>query len=340
MKKRTAVFMAMLLSISLLAGCSEKPVEKEPEPVNMAGDEWATYSPDFDAEQTMAMSNFMSFGRYIVKDDVLYGLTHSKDLNGSLGATHFYMKGDFPEFEETKILDSKGAALCLAVDGDYLYYIRDYEAVCRVKTDGSDGEVLYQGACDYLQIHDGRLYFTDGDYHYVSTDMDGEDLKTIVEKEIYYPYFICSDWMVFQDDADHESLHLYNTTYGTEVNITDTPSHSPILDGKYLYYVDAEDGYYLCRVDMSDPEALVPEKSELPLLDIAFMIDEQSIYTTNNNSKAKEDWMKLTDDKDVVEEYEMYVSEGYTVNHDVDEEGIITGKYLMSKIEYGGSPFK
>ena len=110
-----------------------------------------------------------------------------------------------------------------------------------------------------VKVRDGRLYFTDGDYHYVSTDMDGEDLKTIVEKEIYYPYFICSDWMVFQDDADHESLHIYNTTYGTEVNITDTPSHSPILDGKYLYYVDAEDGYYLCRVDMSDPEALVPE---------------------------------------------------------------------------------
>ena len=340
MKKLLAIFMTLLMSLSVLAGCGGSEPAPVEEPVDVTGDEWATYEPDFDAEETMAMSNFMSFGRYVVSDDVLYGLTHSADLDGSLGATPFFMKGDFPEFEETMLLDSKGAALCLTMDGDYLYYIREYEAVCRVKTDGSDGEVLYNGACDYLQIHEGRLYFTDEDYHYVSTDMDGKDLKTVVEKEIYYPYFICSDWMVFQDDADHESLHLYNTTYGTEVNITDTPSHSPILDGKYLYYIDAEDGYYLCRVDMSDPEAFAPEKSELPLLDIAFMIDEQSIYTTNNNSKAKEEWYKLTDDKDMVEEYEMYVSKGYTVNHDVDEKGVITGKYLMSKTEHGGSPFK
>ncbi|MBQ2879344.1 MAG: hypothetical protein IJE27_01495, partial [Anaerotignum sp.] len=62
----------------------------------MAGDAWATYAPDFDTEETMAMSNFMSYGRYVVKDDVLYGLTHSADLDGSLGATPFYMKGDFP----------------------------------------------------------------------------------------------------------------------------------------------------------------------------------------------------------------------------------------------------
>ena len=115
------------------------------------------------------------------------------------------MKGDFPEFDEAKILDENGTALYLCMDGDYLYYLRDWAAVCRVKTDGGDVEVLYDGMCDYLQIHDGRLYFTDADYHFVSTDMEGNDLQTVVDKEIYYPYFISGDWIVFQDDADDES---------------------------------------------------------------------------------------------------------------------------------------
>ena len=309
-------------------------------PDMLANNPWVTYAPEFDAQQTAAMSNFMSYGWYLIDDGMLYGLTHSQSLNGSLGATPFYMKGDFPEFEETVILDENGRANYLCKDGDTLYYILNYEKVCRVNTDGSGAEVLYEGACDYLQIHEGRLYFTDENYHFVSTDMNGGDLKTVVDKEIYYPYFICADWMIFQDDADDESLHLYNTTHGTELNITYYPSYNPILDGHYLYYTDTtEDGYFLCRVDMSDPETFMFDGSELPLLESAFMIDDKFFYTTNNNSVAKEDWKKLTDTSDAVEEAEMYVSEDYIVYHYYDGDGLITGKYVMSKAEGGGSPF-
>jgi len=309
-------------------------------PDMLANNPWVTYAPEFDGQQTAAMSNFMSFGRYLIEDEVLYGLTHAQSLSGNLGATPFHMKGDFPEFEETTILDGNGDATYLCKDGDTLYYILDYEKICRVNTDGSGAEVLYEGACDYLQIHEGRLYFADENYHFVSTDMNGGDLQTVVDKEIYYPYFICTDWMIFQDDADDESLHLYNTTHGTELNITYYPSYNPILDGHYLYYTDAtEEGYFLCRVDMRDPDTFMFDGSELPLLESAFMIDDQFIYTTNNNSVAKEDWKKLTDASDAAKEAEMYVSEDYIVYHYFDGEGLITGKYLMSKAEGGGTPF-
>ena len=309
-------------------------------PDMLASDPWVTYAPDFDAEQTAAMSNFMAFGNYLIEDNMLYGLTHSQSLDGSLGATPFHMKGDFPEFEETAILD-EGFANYLCKDGDTLYYILNHEKICRVNTDGSDAKVLYEGACDYLQIHEGRLYFADEDYRFVSTDLDGGDLQTVVDKEIYYPYFICSDWMVFQDDADDESLHLYNTTHGTELNITYVPSYNPILDGHYLYYADAtEEGYFLCRVDMSDPDTFLFDGSELPLRESGFMIDDKYFYATNNNSVAKEDWKKLTDDSNATEEVEVYVSEDYIVYHYFDSEGLIAGKYVMSKLDGGGSPFR
>ena len=58
-----------------------------------------------------------------------------------------------------------------------------------------------------------------------------------------------------------------------------------------------------------------------------------------SHSVAKEDWKKLTDASDAVEEAEMYVSEDYIVYHYFDGDGLITGKYVMSKKEGGGSPF-
>ena len=309
-------------------------------PDSLANNPWVTYAPDFDAKQTAAMSNFMSYGYYLIEDDVLYGLTHSETLSGSLGAMPFHMKGDFPEFEETIILDGKGYANYICKDGDTLYYIRNFEAVCKVNIDGSGAEVLYEGVCDYLQIHEGRLYFADENYNFVSTDMNGGDFTTVVDKEIYYPYFICSDWMIFQDDADDESLHLYNITHGTELNITYVPSYNPILDGHYLYYADmVDDQYFLCRIDMSDPETFLFEGSDLPLRESSFMIDDKFVYTTNGISIEKENWQKLTDDSDVTEEIYVCVSEGYTVYHEFDSDGLIGRKGLMSKEKFGGNSF-
>lgn len=302
---------------------------------------WVTYKLDFTAEDTMKMSNFMSYGRYWVEDGVIYGLTHAASNSGNLGATPFSMKGDFPQFEEPKILDGQGLASYVNKEGDYIYYLRDLEAICRVKTDGSDLEVLYEGACDYFQIHNGRLYFTDADYHFVSTDMDGKDLQTVVDKEIYYPYFICEDWMVFQDDADDESIHLYNTTHGEELNVTYFPTYCPVLDGKYLYYTaNTDGGYYLSRIDMSDPDTFYCEMSEELLFSTEVFIDEESIYTSNDKEEPKENWQKLADDEPAWDVVKVCLFEGYTIYHEWDSQGLITAKYLMNKETNGGTSFK
>ena len=302
---------------------------------------WRTYEPNFSDEQTCAMSNFMMNGRYLVEDGVLYGLTHSKSINGSFAATPIYMKGDFPEFEETTILDDRGDATFLNKIGDVLYYIMNYEEICRINVDGSGLEVLYEGPCDYLQINNDRIYFTDENYHFMSMDMNGENLVTVVDREIYYPYFISSDWMVFQDDADSESLHLYNTTYGEELNLTDSVSHAPVLSGKYLYYMEVSDsGNYLCRIDISNPDELICEKSENTISFLDYMIDGKTIYLANNTSMELENWKNAAVSASVEEVMEVYVSEEYTVYHKFDNEGLISEKYLMSVIKFGGSPFK
>ena len=55
--------------------------------------------------------------------------------------------------------------------------------------------------------------------------------------------------------------------------------------------------------------------------------------------KEKENWQKLTDDSDVTEEIYACVSEGYTVYHEFDSDGLISRKGLMSKEKFGGNSF-
>lgn len=327
--------------LTLQDGSEMVLVNQEEMPESIASNPWTTYEPEFDAEQTRAMSNFIMYGRYLVEDDVVYGLTHAAGLQGAFAATPFHMKGDFPEFEETKILDDRGPATYLNKVGDVFYYIMNGEEICRINVDGSGLETLYKGTCDYMQIHNDRIYFTDENYHFVSTDMDGKDLKEVVSKEVYYPYFICSDWMIFQDDADSESLHLYNTTFGEEVNITYVKSYSPIMNGKYLYYIDASDGdNYLCRIDMSDPERFLCERSEKTLSITDYVIDGEDIYFVNNTCVALEKWQDVEITDEAITEMEVYLSDAYNVYHDFDKDGLISGKYLLSNTESGSRSFK
>ncbi len=310
-------------------------------PEVLANNPWKTYEPEFDIAQTIAMSNQMNWGYYVVEDGVLYGLTHTKSSKGMLGATPFHMKGDYPEFETTVILDDSGPASCITKIGNTLYYIIGDEKICRVNTDGSDAQVLYEGACDYLRIHEGRMYFTDENGRFVSMDMNGGDLQMVVDKEIYYPYFISSDWVVFQDDADNESLHLYNTTYGTDLNINYDVSYCPIMDGHYLYFAQpVGDVYSLCRADMSNPYEFTVECSELPLSYSSFNIDGEYIYAHNGVKVLKEDWKLLTDTGDYTAEKKMYVTEDYIIQHEFDREGYISKKYLQDRDYIGISSFR
>lgn len=339
MKKYLALILSLALAACVFAGCSSKEEAPEPAPEQ---DVWATYEADFTNEQTYGMSNFMMYGRYVVEDGVIYGLTHDEGhLQGALGARSFEMEGSFPKFGALTVLDDRADASYLLRAGEYLYYISGRSEICRIKLDGSGRETLYEGACDYLSTHDNKLYFTDASYHLVCTDMDGKNLTTVVNKEVYFPYFICSDWMVFQDDADNESLHLYNVVNGTEANITDGQAFNPILDGKYLYYViETADGCQLCRADISDPKNIVHESGEGKLLSGEYLIDEGFIYASNNYNVAKDNWKKLSVyDATSIDMLEMYTSEDYSIHHELNEEGLIMGKYLTNKEKGGGTSF-
>lgn len=164
-------------------------------------------------------------------------------------------------------------------------------------------------------------------------------LTTVVDKEIYYPYFICSDWMVYQDDANNEALCLYNTTFGFEEVISTESTHMPILDGTMLYYlVEIGEQYILCRIDLSNRGSL-EERSEHTLAFCALGIDEEDIYTANDTRVPKDEWTRLADSKEVLEDLTVYVSPGQAITFDYDEEGLISKKSLLNKGYIGLNSF-
>ena len=106
----------------------------------------------------------------------------------------------------------------------------------------------------FLHFHHNKLYFTAENHHFFSSDLSGNDLQPVLNKEVYYPYFLDDDRLLYQDSADGETLHLFRVSDGTDIQITDAPSFHPILSGSSLYFLSAEDNtLHLSCMDLSSP---------------------------------------------------------------------------------------
>ena len=66
-------------------------------------------------------------------------------------------------------------------------------------------------------------------------------------------YQVSSEFLIYQDDADGETLHVYNMKDGSDTKISDIISYEPMLRGDYIYFYtpgNGEDMQFMCRVDM------------------------------------------------------------------------------------------
>ena len=69
------------------------------------------------------------------------------------------------------------------------------------------------------------------------------------------------------------------------------------------------------------------------------MIDDQYIYVVNNTAREKEQRKELTTTGDVVTMTPMYVTEGYTISHEFEQDGLINRKSMTNKEKLGGNSF-
>ena len=92
----------------------------------------------------------------------------------------------------------------------YIYATENSEKIIRVKAGGSKVETLYEGECQYMQVTEDGIYFTDKDCRFCRIGMDGGDKTTVIDKAVFYPYFVAENMILYQDDKDGESLYMYD----------------------------------------------------------------------------------------------------------------------------------
>ena len=205
---------------------------------------------NLDDDQVYAMSNFMAGGLCVAMDDMLYG-----DYGGNEWGEGAFTVAKIKDgnLEEPSIITENVKVSYLSVYDDDVYGIFDNNKIIRVEGGKTEVQTLYEGTCDYMQVTENGIYFTDEKNYYCKVDFEGQGKEIVMEKEVYYPYQVISKFLIYQDDADGETLHVYNMENGNDTKISDVVSYEPMLCGDYLYFHTPgsdEDMEYMCRINM------------------------------------------------------------------------------------------
>ena len=266
-------------------------------------------SVSFTEEETRTMSCFMLQSRYWSDGSVLYGMAFDKNSSlPNLICTSVDLSGALPSLSPYTVLDRHVNATFLTPVSDGLIYIRhDRESglssLAHLDLESLTVEILTGNIPElsYLSFHNNRLCFTGENHHYYSSALDGSDIQPILEKEIYYPYFISDDWLLYQDSTDNESFHLFRLSDGADVALTSVPSFHPIVSGSMLYFLSQqEDGLlHLSRIDFLKPSTSSdtlydPEVSPLPSSG-EFYISGNTLYGCNQLKTDLAHWKQFSD---------------------------------------------
>lgn len=228
--------------------------------MNRTGDVSSKFVEGYDlminGDEVWKMSNFMNMGYYLVVDDVLYGWFNRSDF----GRAKVSVQDQTVTLEDSKIIAKECYITNLCTDGDYIYgCLNEYskypdKGIVKMKIGSDTIETVYDKSSDYLQVLNGKLYFTDENCRFCSMNSSGSEKTVIYDKEVYYAYLLDEEWLVYQDDADGESIHIYNLNTQADTKLTDKRSYMPIVCDGFLYYLTPEQhdayDYTFCRVGL------------------------------------------------------------------------------------------
>ncbi|MBQ9608300.1 MAG: DUF5050 domain-containing protein [Lachnospiraceae bacterium] len=251
--KKISFLLCFAMLAASLAACGDKAKDEtdkteeptEAEVTEEPEDQMNNFKVNYSYDETLKMENMMANGVITIDGDKLYrGINQGGKFSLSVWDLNDN-NGDIT-IDNQVVLVEDVYPNYITPYNDYIYFFYfdktkdDSTAIARVSKSGGDKEVLYDGGCDYFTIYNDRLYFTDANNNYVSTDMDGKDMKTLVNKEVYYPYPVNEDWVIYQDDADGETLHLTYIPTGFDKKITEGRSLAPVIDGSTLWYITGD----------------------------------------------------------------------------------------------------
>jgi len=289
---------------------------------------------DFTPEETAAMSTFMSFGRYAVDGNTVYGQAFDSAGTVELVRIDLETNGSFAEPASHVVLEKGHAPKYVSLYGDDVYYIHDSESgIYRVGKDGGEPELIVPDGADYLQIHNGKLYYCDESYTFCSAELDGSGAAPVFEKEVYFPYFVNDQWFIYQDDADYETLHLRHEFSGEDIPITFNPTYSPVIYGTDMYcQLLVESVNILSKVDMSyDPAAVENfngESGTRPESQYITIGADGYLYFGLDYGLSLDRWKEAENPEALYDVIYRYLGSDYEIYWEYDDSGLISGIYV------------
>ena len=253
----------------------------------------------FSDKEIYDMSNFMNGGKFLIVDGRLYGSFGGEDVGEGAFCSAKLKSGDTAGIEDKKVIAEKSYVMYLTEHDGYIYATENSEKIIRVKAGGSKVKTLYEGECQYMQVTEDGIYFTDKDYRFCRIGMDGGDKTTVIDKAVFYPYFVAENMILYQDDKDGESLYMYDTAKKKDTKLTDMVSYQPLMNGDCLYFytpAEGEDCNYTCRLDLYSYSGKV-EKAEKETILFALFLEPKKITFAAGGftSLSLDKWDKLSE---------------------------------------------
>ena len=364
------VSLVMIMSIMLiLGGCgstdnsAEATTEEEKTDYEKI---LSTLKPDFDNEKALLMDNANYEGMVYIDGRTFYGRFGVKSKN------HYqFVKMELVDDPDNSNYLTSGDWSILSEDivpkfinkvGDTLYYVAEdwtgesddaVYSIEKVSTDGSGRTKLADGN-GYLTVKNDKLYFTDLDNRFVSTDLDGKNKEVIIDKKVFYTYFITDNWILYQDDPDNESLHVYSISDDMDFKLNDEPSYNPVVFENAVYFTthssENEEAYNISRIDLTsysidgDNITFTQEKSD-ELMGASFKVlwneasGSEIIQGMNNaNGHSIDLWKNCEDDAyDTLTETYLYLSKDIEVYVEYNDEGAEAKMFTNNATGYSQS---
>ena len=309
----------------------------------MNADPYESLIIDFTPYETAAMSTFMSGGFYAIEGNSVFGDVFDSNGTAEFARMDLVQNGSFADVDSSLVLEKGIVPTYVTVYGDDVYYIHggNDSGLYKVSKDGGTPQLIVADAVAYLQIRGGKLYYCDSSYTFREAELDGSNSVPVLDKEIYYPYFVNDQWFIYQDDADDESLHLRHARSGEDITLCPIPSYSPVIYGSDLYFVASSNGdKTLAKVDMRfEPESMDNFSIEYGDLAEAANITisaEGWLYYGLSNGLSIDRWQDAENPDGTYEMFYRCLGEEYELYWKLDAQGRIAAIYVSS-LAGGGS---
>lgn len=208
---------------------------------------------------TVAQSNFNNDYLFLAENGWIYG----RGINGGY-SSFVKMRTDLSDFTTLNHI----YALYPQLSDNYLYFVgvqqNDECDIYKMRTSGEDIRRIVKNGHS-VQVVGNYLYYADEiEHHFYRCDLEGTNQISIIDKAVYFP-FVFNDMIIYQDDADGETIHICDLDGGNDRRITSLPSYYPVYDGEFVYYV-ADNTIHRVLLDGTDDQEIASYETSRGML--------------------------------------------------------------------------